>query len=229
MIHKRISKIPIKLYEVRTDTQLGCVMIGLDPIGQKWDDIIAQVDDNDVYKDGDNYGKETELHITLLYGIHLDDGVRKSILDHYKSNFNVPKITGVSVSLFEKEEYDVLKYDIELTPELTALNEYLTSNYEFTTSYPDYHPHCTIAYLKKGTGQKYVDSFAVPQDFMIKNYLWSEDKFKWTLSNTILGPMIVCRDRETEQLQMFDDESYEISQKIGESVKIRRISFLPKI
>jgi hypothetical protein len=26
-----------------------------------------------------------------------------------------------------------------------------------TTDYPDYHPHSTIAYLKKGKGEKYTD------------------------------------------------------------------------
>lgn len=28
--------------------------------------------------------------------------------------------------------------------------------YPFTSDYPDYHPHCTIAYVKAGTSDKYI-------------------------------------------------------------------------
>jgi hypothetical protein len=33
------------------------------------------------------------------------------------------------------------------------------SKFPHTTNFPDYHPHSTVAYLKKGTGQKYIDKF----------------------------------------------------------------------
>ena len=31
--------------------------------------------------------------------------------------------------------------------------------YPHTNDFPDYHPHLTIGYIKKGKGQKYVDKF----------------------------------------------------------------------
>ena len=42
-----------------------------------------------------------------------------------------------------------------VSPELTRLNKIITNNTENTTTFPNYEPHCTIAYMKKGTGSKY--------------------------------------------------------------------------
>jgi len=166
-----LESIKIRLDENRTDTTKGCVMLGVSPTNLDWSNIISQIDDEDLYTEGDNFGKEFEPHITILYGLHLDEGVRKQILDHYSKNFPNIAIIAKSVSLFENEKYDVLKYDIEVTPELAELNKFLTDNFAFTNSYPEYHPHCTLAYIKSGEGKKYCDKFSVPQEFKIKNLL----------------------------------------------------------
>lgn len=220
-------RIPSQINEDRNKTSLGCVMLGLTTINPAWTDIIAKIDDADLYVVGSEYGKENQCHMTLLYGLHLDAGVRKSVIDYYKTNFWLPKIIGVSVSLFEKDEYDVLKYDIELTDELAGMNKQLQDSYKFTNSYPDYHPHVTIAYLKKGTGQKYLDQIAVPQEFTVKSYMWSEDVYQFILHKTILGPVVVCRNKADNKLVMFNDETYEISQPTNEGFK--RITPLRKL
>lgn len=107
-----------------------------------------------VYTADDNggYGLENEPHCTLLYGLHNDvslDDV-KGIL----GNFGYGECKGYNPSLFENEKFDVLKFDIG-GPSLHETNKEL-SKLPHTTSYPDYHPHLTIAYLKPGYGKKYV-------------------------------------------------------------------------
>jgi len=100
-------------------------------------------------------GLETEPHVTLLYGLHSDEIDDDKVLD--VSSKGIMSIGLGNVSLFENEKYDVLKFDVE-APFLYDINKEL-SKLPHTTDFPDYHPHCTIAYLKSGTGKKYVKLF----------------------------------------------------------------------
>jgi hypothetical protein len=47
----------------------------------------------------------------------------------------------------------VLKFDIK-GDNIHETNKDL-QQYPFTSNFPDYHPHMTIAYLKPGTGKRY--------------------------------------------------------------------------
>jgi 2'-5' RNA ligase len=60
-------------------------------------------------------------------------------------------------SLFENEQYDVLKFDVQNSA-LYEINAKLCE-LPHTTNFPDYHPHATIGYLKPGAGKKYVEKF----------------------------------------------------------------------
>ena len=51
-------------------------------------------------------------------------------------------------SLFENPKYDVLKFDV-ISPLLNKINKKLTKELPYTSDFPDYHAHCTIAYIKK--------------------------------------------------------------------------------
>lgn len=99
------------------------------------------------------YGLEDEPHTTFLYGLHNSVSVDdvKGIL----GNFGYGECKAFNPSLFENEKFDVLKFDVN-GPSLHETNAEL-SKLPHTTSYPDYHPHLTIAYLKPGYGKKYVD------------------------------------------------------------------------
>jgi 2'-5' RNA ligase len=61
-----------------------------------------------------------------------------------------------NVGMFQNE-CDVLKFEAS-NPTLHACNFNL-KKLPHTSSYPNYEPHSTIAYLKKGMGQRYVDQF----------------------------------------------------------------------
>jgi hypothetical protein len=112
------------------------------------------IDPNHIYTEdgGGSYGLETEPHTTLLYGLHngvLIDDVSKVLNQH---SFGPCRIH--NPSLFQNEKYDVLKFDVN-GPSLNDVNKDL-KNFPFTSDYPDYHPHLTIAYLKPGYGNRYV-------------------------------------------------------------------------
>jgi 2'-5' RNA ligase len=136
----------------------GCAMVYYDmPQMQKIHEAISP---DDVYtEDGDSsYGLEDEPHTTLLFGFHGD--VDASDVLHVCNKFEYPKLELHNASCFNNDKYDVLKFDVN-SPELHKVNAKLKSQFakKYTSNFPDYHPHGTIAYIKKGKGQHYADLF----------------------------------------------------------------------
>ena len=109
----------------------------------------------------EQYGRETEPHVTALYGLTGEgdspEAVRRASAGQGPTKFKLGKL-----SLFSDPDkpYDVLKSDVE-SPDLHELNGKL-KQLPHSSDYPDYHPHMTIAYVKKGEGDRYVgrDPFA---------------------------------------------------------------------
>jgi hypothetical protein len=109
-------------------------------------------------EEADNsYGAETEPHVTLLFGIHDGEVQEQKVIELCKSK-PIGAITLHNASLFESENYDVLKYDA-VNDVLYEINRNL-SQLPHTTSFPDYHPHSTVAYIKKGFGKMYAEKLA---------------------------------------------------------------------
>ena len=96
-------------------------------------------------------GRETDIHVTCKYGLHYHDPVEMKELI---VSIDPVKITLGQMSLFENDQ-DVLKIEID-SPDLIRLNKLICERFEYTDTHPKYIPHCTISYLKKGTGKPYV-------------------------------------------------------------------------
>jgi len=130
----------------------GCVM-GFFPTGKYWDSITNIVKKEDLYldKDDDSYGLEDEPHITLLYGLHSD--IPDSDVEDIVKEFKAPTLILNEISVFENENFDVLKFDVHHDA-LIDMNKKLTT-LPYTTDYPNYKAHTTIAYVKPGLGKKY--------------------------------------------------------------------------
>lgn len=135
----------------------GCAMIYFD--FPKMSEIHGMIEESDVYTDDSDrsYGLEDEPHTTLLYGLHSNEIPDEQVMEICKSKSYGTLILS-NPSLFENEQYDVLKFDVS-NPVLTEINSAL-SKLPHTTNFPDYHPHCTIAYIKSGMGKKYVEKLA---------------------------------------------------------------------
>ena len=91
------------------------------------------------------YTKSQNLLEKLLKVIDLFSNVKKSDFD----------ITVNGIDCFFNKDYDVLKMDVR-SNKLNELNE-LCKTLPHTSTYPDYKPHITIAYLLKGNGSKYMN------------------------------------------------------------------------
>lgn len=142
--------------EKKQTFKLGCVMAHFD--FPELENIHSKIDPKDIYtEEGDrSYGLEKESHVTLLYGIHSDEVTDDEVFSKIE-HVDFKKIQLDTVSIFENEKYDVLKFSA-YNDQLPQANKAL-KQLPFSSDYPDYKPHCTIGYLKPGTGKKYVEMF----------------------------------------------------------------------
>lgn len=145
----------LNIFEKSKDTySYGCVMLYFRfPEVFKIQDAI---DPKDIYEENSDrsYGLEDEPHVTLLYGLHSDKIKDNDVIDCCR-DIQIGRIILHNPSLFENEKYDVLKFDAE-SKSLKKLNKILCDKFPYTNDYPDYHPHSTVAYLKKGKGERYI-------------------------------------------------------------------------
>lgn len=133
----------------------GCAMI--ETPFSNWDEITGIISPEDIYikEVDDTYGIQKNPHVTLLYGLHSNvkpvdvEPLIKSI-----KGLNI-KVNGIDI--FENDEFDVVKFNVVNNPQLTEVFNEL-SKLPNSNTFPDYTPHITIAYVKKGLGAKYINS-----------------------------------------------------------------------
>lgn len=111
--------------------------------------------DEHIYTDPEDpsYGREDEIHTTILYGIHDEnpDEVAELVKDVEPFEVQLGPI-----SYFDSDDYNVMKVDVD-SPQLHDLNQKIQDNVDFSTDYPEYKPHMTIAYVTKDFPKDEVD------------------------------------------------------------------------
>jgi len=144
----------IKESENKEKHKYGCLMLKTNI--PNWSEISNVIKEDDLFIEDDKFGREDEQHITILYGF-LEDTNVETIKEYIKNTQSVDFLIK-GVSIFENEKFDVVKLSIE-SENLNELNKYFSENYKNENKFPDYIPHMTIAYVKKGEGKKYVKNF----------------------------------------------------------------------
>jgi 2'-5' RNA ligase len=165
---KQIIKENLKLLteEKKATYEYGCVMLYLDFERNFWNRLSSLIKEEDLFLGENNderYGFESEPHITLLYGIHND--VPDSEVETKIKQLKIGNIDFTETSKFDSEDYDVLKFTVK-GETLNKANE-LLKELPHTSSFPNYEPHATIAYLKKGMFQKYK---TIIDDFIFRDF-----------------------------------------------------------
>jgi len=97
-------------------------------------------------------GFEDDKHVTIKYGIHINDFTE--IRDLFKDEKPIEMVLGKMTLFTSSPDFDVLKIDIK-SPALHRLNKAVSKNFEVTDTHPEYLPHCTIAYVKKGAADPF--------------------------------------------------------------------------
>lgn len=118
----------------------------------KWGQLEVPDDDLYVTQRDPTFGREDEIHITILYGIHSESSDKiKPIL----AEFGPIKIELGTVDVFTNpEKFDVVVIDV-YSEDLKNINKELKEQIKNTNRYPIYKPHITIAYVKKRKGWKH--------------------------------------------------------------------------
>ena len=99
-------------------------------------------------KNLDQEGQSICDHVTIMYGINENEPIEtKKALDKYnKSNIS---LSFEDFGLFKKDDYDVLIIKIK-SNDLNKLHNIIKNNVKCSgDEYPDYKPHCTLAYVEK--------------------------------------------------------------------------------
>lgn len=147
--------------------EYGCVMVYLDVNKKDWNSILDLIDDEDLYEPEDDptYGKENKPHVTILFGLHSD--VPDSDIEKEISKIKTPKIEFEGISAFKNELFEVLKFDVK-SDDLHKHNKRFRE-YPHTNNFKNYHPHCTIAYLKPNMSEKYIKKLNEIKDINMKS------------------------------------------------------------
>lgn len=125
-------------------------------------------------EDNDDYGVEDNTHVTLVPCLdrHMNvDDLKKEVKE-----LNKYAILLSNISKFETDNYDVLKCDVG-SFNLFDSNKKICSKFPTFSEYKEYHPHMTIAYLKKGMADKYL------QDSLLPTIVLNPRCFMWSGSN----------------------------------------------
>ena len=118
-------------------------------------DIHKKIKDEELYVEdnNDDYGRETESHVTLV--ACLDNDVDLDKLKKYLKKLDEYKIFLSDISKFECEDYDVLKCSAK-SFKMEETNKVITKNFITHSEHKIYKPHMTIAYMKHGMADKYL-------------------------------------------------------------------------
>ena len=151
-----MNKIPA-YYSFYTDliTEGHCIMAD---VPQKDDilEFIKNIPNECVYEEvGENYGKEANPHVTVMYGLSPIEETRvKELLTKVPKKI-VAELGKISKFSNADAPYDVLKIEVK-SPHLNKIHEMIRKNFDNNYKWPQYNPHVTLAYVKKGTCNEYV-------------------------------------------------------------------------
>jgi hypothetical protein len=100
-------------------------------------------------------GYESTPHVTVKYGLH--DTEPDTLIDLIQGIGSVPLQFGNVTKFDTNPNFDVIKVDID-GDKLRVINQIISDYMEHSDKFPEYKPHATIAYVKKGSCDHLVDN-----------------------------------------------------------------------
>lgn len=120
-----------------------------------WENLRELIDTNDLV----DSGIDSSPHITLVFGLNSISNVEEIKTHLANSGLIGTKIPLTSASAFRNEN-DVLNYSIsdpKIYSKLKFNHLKLSTSMDSKLTHKDYKPHVTVAYVKSGTVDKYLD------------------------------------------------------------------------
>lgn len=176
---KVLAKTGEVLWERTIDKKSLCVMLGLHEIlpAEKWIQCLNSIDEDDLH----THGKEYDPHVSLFYTYEWATKFNSKTSSDFAKKVLPIDLTVTGVSLFENEEYDVLKFDIQKTILLEDAQKQSVDLFDAVPTYPDYVPHMTLAYVLPGKGLKYQEQFSKSIEFP---FTYTSNKLIFAISSS---------------------------------------------
>lgn len=117
------------------------------------------------------HGREEDVHVTIKYGLHTEnfDLIKTIFKDEKPIKLELGKI-----GYFRGDDNDVVLIKVN-SDDLVKLNEKICNELQYTDTFSEYKPHCTIAYVKKGEAHKYAgDSFFKGQKITVNKIIFTD-------------------------------------------------------
>lgn len=122
-------------------------------------------------------GREEDAHVTVLYGL---DATEPDLVKEILKGVEPFTITLRETSPFtESPLFDVVKFDVNSVG-IQKLNRLLREKCPYHGTYPNYHPHATVAYVRKGHGAKYAGRKIPGASFVATEVVFSSSNGKKT-------------------------------------------------
>lgn len=177
----------IKLKDLIMETkrqEYGCVMACIE--GDQKSKILAFnksiIGDEVIYDNKDKeFGREIDPHVTIKFG--LTKHYTREEMEKFLEDVSPFIIDAKGINVFENDDFDVVKMDIN-GDELKRLNKKF-SKLPNEDEHPDYHPHCTLAYVNPGEGKKFTDKLKKFLDIEVGRIVYSDcgNKSYYSLKN----------------------------------------------
>lgn len=150
----------------------GCIMASID--GASQDKILELnkklIPDDIIYDNNKHeFGRELNPHVTIKLGF-TEQYSREEIKNFLKDipPFSI-KFNGISI--FKNDKFDVVKLDVE-SDILNKLNKQF-SKLPNKDEHPNYHPHCTLAYVNPEEGKQFISGNKKISDATIHKIVYS--------------------------------------------------------
>jgi len=102
-------------------------------------------------------GRETDTHITMLYGICTKN---REVVKKLLTTEKPIKATLDKIGCFVNNDgFDVVIVKVK-SPDLERLHKKIADELKVEKTHDEYKPHCTIAYVKKGKARKHAGKTA---------------------------------------------------------------------
>lgn len=140
----------------------------------EWNEL--NIPDDVLHTDEDGgKGREDEPHITVKYGL-LAKAPPPELREIAKDTAPFPVVLG-RVSLFQTNpQFDVVKLDVE-SPWLHTLNRRISDAVPHEDTYPEYHPHATLAYVEKGSCDHMIGDDPFKSKDVVREFMASGMRF----------------------------------------------------
>jgi len=139
------------LTEERTTTApYGCLMAKVaDSHSKKIIEFGNKIISDDIlFVENNEFGREIDPHVTIKYGF--DPDLTELEIRRVIKGVKPFQVRILKLSLFNNNpKYDVVKFDVD-SPVLHQVRK-LCDTYPNRDTFPEYHPHLTLAYVQKGT------------------------------------------------------------------------------